>query len=197
MELQHLEIQNKIYEIRGRRVMLDFDLAEIYGVETRALKQAVRRNMERFPNDFMFELTEFEFNSLKNSMTSQIVISNKGGIRYMPFAFTEQGVAMLTSVLNSPKAIQANINIMRAFVAVREYLLSNASLSVEVAQLRERVLLLERATDDNIEAINDLSEDSGKEFDTIYDAIAALSVRLPQLKKPRKQIGFKQGGEKA
>lgn len=106
--------------VRGQRVMLGFDLAELYQVETRTLKQAVRRNIERFPSDFMFEITESEYNYLKNSMTSQIVISNeRGGRRYMPFAFTEQGVAMLSSVLRSETAIQANIAIMRAFVAMR------------------------------------------------------------------------------
>lgn len=106
--------------VRGQRVMLDFDLAELYQVETRTLKQAVRRNIERFPSDFMFEITESEYNYLKNSMTSQIVISNeRGGRRYMPFAFTEQGVAMLSSVLRSETAIQVNIAIMRAFVAMR------------------------------------------------------------------------------
>ena len=121
MELQ--PIQSKIYEIRGQRVMLDFDLAELYQVETRTLKQAVRRNIERFPSDFMFEITESEYNYLKNSMTSQIVISNeRGGRRYMPFAFTEQGVAMLSSVLRSETAIQVNIAIMRAFVAMRNYI---------------------------------------------------------------------------
>lgn len=106
--------------VRGQRVMLDFDSAELYQVETRTLKQAVRRNIERFPSDFMFEITESEYNYLKNSMTSQIVISNeRGGRRYMPFAFTEQGVAMLSSVLRSETAIQVNIAIMRAFVAMR------------------------------------------------------------------------------
>ena len=121
MELQ--TIQSKIYEIRGQRVMLDFDLAELYQVETRTLKQAVRRNIERFPEDFMFEITEAEYNSLKNSLTSQIVISNeRGGRRYMPFAFTEQGVAMLSSVLRRGTAIQVNIAIMRAFVAIRNTL---------------------------------------------------------------------------
>jgi len=120
--------------------MLDFDLAEIYEVETRTLKQAVRRNMERFPDDFMLELTGIEYNVLRDSLTSQFVISNKGGIRYMPFAFTEMGVAMLSSILHSEKAIQANINIMRAFVAVREYILARASESVEISNLRERVL---------------------------------------------------------
>ena len=194
MELQL--IQNKIFEIRGRRVMLDYDLAEIYEVETGALKRAVRRNMERFPNDFMFELSNDEYNNLKIRLRCQFGILEIHDIRgkhpkYPPFAFTEHGIAMLSGVLHSPIAIQANINIMRAFVAVREYLLARASESIEIAQLRERVLILEQATDDNIKAINDLSEDTGKEFETIYDAIGALSVKLPKIDEPRRPIGFK------
>ena len=110
MELE--VIQNKIFEIRGFKVMLDFDLALLYDVENKRLKEAVCRNSNRFPEDFMFELTEMEFNSLR----SQIVTSNRGGVRYMPFAFTEQGIAMLSSILNSEKAIEINISIIRAFV---------------------------------------------------------------------------------
>lgn len=136
MELQQ-PIQSKIYEIRGQRVMLDFDLAELYQVETRALKQAVRRNIERFPEDFMFEITEPEYNYLKNSLTSQIVISNeRGGRRYMPFAFTEQGVAMLSSVLRSRTAIQVNIAIMRAFVAMRNYITTTTTVTAELSEIR-------------------------------------------------------------
>ena len=110
-------IQNKIFEIRGFKVMLDFDLAILYNIETKSLKQSVRRNISRFPEDFMFELTEIELNSLR----SQIVTSNRGGLRYMPFAFTEQGIAMLSSVLNSEKAIEVNISIIRAFVTFRQF----------------------------------------------------------------------------
>lgn len=108
MELQL--IQNKIHEIRGQRVMMDYDLAEMYSVETRSLKQAVKRNKGRFPSDFMFELSIIEWESL----ISQNVISNRGGNRFLPFAFTEQGVAMLSSVLRSDKAIEINIQIIRA-----------------------------------------------------------------------------------
>jgi hypothetical protein len=191
MELQQ-PIQSKIYEIRGQRVMLDFDLAELYQVETRALKQAVRRNIERFPEDFMFEITEPEYNYLKNSLTSQIVISNeRGGRRYMPFAFTEQGVAMLSSVLRSRTAIQVNIAIMRAFVAMRNYITTTTTVTAELSEIRARLALLERADEDNAEAVNDLSEDMRKELDNIYEAIAALSVRIPEVKKPREPIGFK------
>ena len=194
MELQQ-PIQSKIYEIRGQRVMLDFDLAELYQVETRALKQAVRRNIERFPEDFMFEITEPEYNYLKTSLTSQIVISNeRGGRRYMPFAFTEQGVAMLSSVLRSRTAIQANIAIMRAFVAMRNYITTTTTVTAELSEIRARLALLERADEDNAEAVNDLSEHMRKELDNIYEAIAALSVRIPEVKKPREPIGFKKNG---
>ena len=191
MELVVSTIENKIYEIRGCRVMLDFDLAEIYEVETRTLKQAVRRNIERFPDDFMFELTELEYNLLKDRLRSQIVTLEIGDGRgkypkFAPFAFTELGVAMLSSVLRSDKAIRANINIMRAFVAVREYLLARASESVEIAQLRERVLMLEQATGNNTEAIS-----------TLYTAIDKLlkSPPRPQLDKDRILIGYKRADE--
>ena len=190
MELQ--PIQSKIYEIRGQRVMLDFDLAELYQVETRTLKQAVRRNIERFPSDFMFEITESEYNYLKNSMTSQIVISNeRGGRRYMPFAFTEQGVARLSSVLRSETAIQVNIAIMRAFVAMRNYITTTTQITAELSEIRAKLALLERADEDNAEAVNDLSEDMRKELDNIYQAIAALSIKVPQARKVGQPIGFK------
>lgn len=190
MELQ--PIQSKIYEIRGQRVMLDFDLAELYQVETRTLKQAVRRNIERFPSDFMFEITESEYNYLKNSMTSQIVISNeRGGRRYMPFAFTEQGVAMLSSVLRSETAIQVNIAIMRAFVAMRNYITTTTQITAELSEIRAKLALLERADEDIAEAVNDLSEDMRKELDNIYQAIAALSIKVPQARKVGQPIGFK------
>lgn len=184
-------IRSKIHEIRGRRVMLDFDLAALYGVETKVLKQAVRRNIERFPADFMFEITIEEYNLLTISLRSQFVTSNKGGVRYMPFAFTEMGVAMLSSVLRSDVAIQANIAIMRTFVAMRDYVLSSTAVSAELSEIRAKLALLERANDDNAEAVNDLSEDTRKEFDNIYDAIAALSVRIPKAQPPRRAIGFK------
>lgn len=195
MELQ--PIQSKIYEIRGQRVMLDFDLAELYQVETRTLKQAVRRNIERFPSDFMFEITESEYNYLKNSMTSQIVISNeRGGRRYMPFAFTEQGVAMLSSVLRSGTAIQVNIAIMRAFVAMRNYITTTTQITAELSEIRAKLALLERADEDNAEAVNDLSEDMRKELDNIYQAIAALSIKVPQARKVGQPIGFKRTDDK-
>ena len=183
-------IQNKIYLIRGVRVMLDYDLAELYQVETKVLKQCVRRNLDRFPEDFMFELTETEYNSLIISLRSQFVTSNtKGGRRYMPFAFTEHGVIMLAALLRSDIAVQMSIRITRAFVAMRNYVMSTQQLSAELEALKAKLELLERNDEENLLAINDLSEDVRKEIDSIYQALAALSVRPPD--PPRPKIGFK------
>lgn len=173
--------------------MLDFDLAELYQVETRALKQAVRRNIERFEgDDFMFELSEDEYNVLKDRLRSQNVILEIDGRgkypKYPPFAFTEIGVAMLSSVLRSNAAIQANRAIMRAFVAMRNYITTTTQITSELAEIRAKLTLLERADEDNAEAINDLSEDMRKELDSIYQAIAALSIKPVQT---RKKIGYK------
>ena len=187
-------IQNKIHEIRGTRVMLDYDLAELYQVETKRLKEAVRRNIERFEGeDFMFELTHEEYNSLIINLRTQISTSNaKGGRRYLPFAFTEQGVAMLSSVLRSETAILVNRNIIRTFVAMRNYIMSTQHLESELQILKSKIELLERNDNDNLEAINDLSEDIRKEIDDIYIAIAALSVKPTEAAtKPYKKIGFK------
>ena len=136
-------IQNKIFEIRGCKVMLDFDLALMYNIETKVFKQSVRRNINRFPEDFMFELTEIEFNSLR----SQIVTSNRGGIRYMPFAFTEHGIAMLSSVLNSEKAIEVNISIIRAFVTFRQF-------SLTYNELKDKITAIEEQFPDIYKALN-------------------------------------------
>lgn len=186
-------IQNKIHEIRGVRVMLDFDLAALYQVETRVLKQTVRRNLDRFPEDFMFELTEQEHNSLIISLRSQIVTSNeKGGRRYMPYAFTEHGVIMLASLLRSELAINASIQITRAFVAMRNFIMSTQHIESELAALKARLELLERNDEDNLKAINDLSEDMRQEIDNIYQAIAVLSVQRPaEPQNTVKKIGFK------
>ena len=186
-------IQDKIYQVRGVRVMLDFDLAELYQVETKVLKQTVRRNLDRFPEDFMFELTEQEHNSLIISLRSQFVTSNnKGGRRYMPFAFTEHGVIMLASLLRSDTAIQTSIKITRAFVAMRNYIMSTQHLESELTALKAKLELLERNDEENLEAINDLSEDVRHEIDSIYMAIAALSVKpADESDKPVKKIGFK------
>lgn len=161
-------IENKIYEIRGQRVMLDFDLAEMYEVETKYLKRIVRRNITRFPEDFMFELSNNEVNSLIDSLRCQIGTSNKGGNRYAPFAFTEQGVAMLSGLLNSEKAIQVNINIMRAFVRMRQYLLSNIPQR-ELEELKKRIEYLE-------EDISSDRENYDKQFEELFTAFTKLSA---------------------
>ncbi|TDE03169.1 ORF6N domain-containing protein [Flavobacterium hiemivividum] len=127
-------IKNKIFEIRGQKVMLDFDLAQLYETSTKVLKQAVRRNINRFPDDFMFELAPIELESLR----SQIVTSNRGGLRYMPFAFTEQGVAMLSSVLNNEKAIEINIAIIRSFVSLRKFALNYEELTKRLTEIENQ-----------------------------------------------------------
>ena len=127
-------ITSKIYLIRGHKVMLDRDLADLYGVQTRVLKQAVRRNNDRFPSDFMFELTRVEFENLR----SQIVTSSWGGLRYLPMAFTEQGVAMLSCVLNSNRAIQVNIQIIRTFTRLRNMLAAHKDLKRKIEAMEEK-----------------------------------------------------------
>ncbi|MGD9556145.1 MAG: ORF6N domain-containing protein [Mangrovibacterium sp.] len=192
-------IQSKIYEIRGIRVMLDFDLAAMYEVPTKALKQAVRRNIKRFPDDFMFELTNDEYNHLITNTRSQFVtLENEDGRgkfpKYAPFAFTEQGVAMLSSVLRSEKAIEVNINIMRAFVAIRNYLLTQASVSAEIKELWQHVKALEEQSEENLKAINDLSEENQTSLDEIYLALSELAAKQKQInqssKTPKRAIGF-------
>ena len=187
-------VQDLIYEIRGKKVMLDSDLAKLYQIETRALKQAVRRNPERFPEDFMFELTPDEHKSLIISMRSQSVTSNShwnNHTRYAPFAFTEQGVAMLSSVLKSEVAILTNIAIMRAFVQVRELLLTSTSLSAELKELRAKVDLLQLQQEEDLGSLNDLSEEVRNDIDNLYMAIGQLAARLEEKKnEPRKRIGF-------
>mgnify|MGYP003739354543 CR=1 FL=1 len=167
MELQ--VIQNKIYEIRGLRVMLDFDLAELYGIETRVLKQSVRRNITRFPNDFMFQLSKQEWKEL---ITICDMLPEK--IKFspaLPFAFTEQGVAMLASVLNSPKAIEVNIEIVRAFVVLRQYALGFAELN----QKLEAFMI-----------------ETNMQFNDIYQALTEMASKTEQDNKPRNPIGYKQ-----
>ena len=190
MELQ--PIQSKIYEIRGQRVMLDFDLAELYQVETRVLKQAVRRNIERFPEDFMLRLSAKEANRLIDIGRSQNVIPQGYNIGSSEmFAFTEEGVAMLSGVLRSKAAVQVNIAIMRAFVAMRNYITTTTTVTAELSEIRARLALLEQTGKDNAEAVSDLSEDMRRELDSIYQAIGALSVKLPQTRKPSQPVGFR------
>ena len=185
-------VQNLIYEIRGQKVMLDFDLAKLYKVTTSALNQAVKRNSERFPADFMFQLTGEEV----LNMRSQIVIASKRNTSTPPFAFTEQGVAMLASVLKSPIAVATSISIMRAFVQVRQYLLTTASMSFELKELRAKVDLLAMQQEENLGAVNDLSEDVRQDIDSLYLAIGELSSKIEEKKRePRRKIGFEQNIE--
>ena len=179
-------IQSKIYEIRGQRVMLDFDLAQMYGTETAQLKRAVRRNKKRFDGeDFMFELNKEEFEFLR----AQFVTSNqRGGTRYMPFAFTEQGVAMLSSILNSEVAIEINISIMRAFIAVRQLIANpppdkHSLLQKEVKELKQYIE--EIFTDQN-----DINEDTRMQLELINQTLAELQVHQKLSDKPHRPIGF-------
>ena len=189
MELE--VIKNKIYEIRGQRVMLDRDLAHLYGVETKVLNQAVKRNAERFPEDFMFRLTKEEMNELVTNCDRFEKLKHSS---IPSCAFTEQGVAMLSSVLKSATAIQVNIAIMRAFVTMRNYVASVSAASAELAEFKERLMLIEQSCKDNADAVSDLSEDMQKELDDIYIALSQLADKQKTLGnyKNRNKIGFKQ-----
>lgn len=174
MEIQ--KIQSRIYEIRGQKVMMDYDLALLYETETKVLKQSVRRNISRFPADFMFELTKTEFQFLR----SQIVTLETGKgkhSKYLPFAFTEQGVAMLASILNSPKAIEVNIAIVRTFVFIRQYALSHKELTDKLRKLEARY---------------------NRKFKDISAAIHFLLQKdqLEKNQKERGRIGFKTENKK-
>lgn len=165
-----LVIENKIYEIRGQKVMLDFDLAEMYGVETKNLNKAVKRNIERFPDDFMFQLSKEEAKELASNIRCQNGTLSEMWFRYTPYAFTEQGVAMLSGLLRSPRAIEVNINIMRAFVRMRRYLLTHASKQ-ELEELRKRIEYLE-------EDVSADRESYEQQFDELFSAFARLSATI-------------------
>ncbi|MBO5497776.1 MAG: ORF6N domain-containing protein [Bacteroidales bacterium] len=157
------------------------------------LNQAVKRNMKRFPEDFMFQLNSEEYEILM----SQFVISSWGGTRKLPYVFTEQGLAMLSGLLNSDVAIKVNIAIMRTFVAIRNHLYTTQRVTAELEAIKAKMERLERNDEDNLEAINNLSEDMRLEIDTIYQAIAALSVKEPSKQEPQRQkIGFKTSKDK-
>jgi phage regulator Rha-like protein len=180
-------IQNRIYEIRGERVMLDRDLAILYNIETRILNQAVKRNPKRFPPDFMFQLTKEEFESLRsqietldssNSLTSQIVTLKTGRgkhTKFMPYAFTEQGVAMLSGVLNSDKAIEMHVAIMRAFVEIKKIVLRQTDLKEQMKEIKERL------------------GEHDVQLNQIYDAMEnLLDEKAAQRKwEDREKIGFR------
>ena len=165
-------LMNKIYIIRNQKVMLDRDQAALYVVETKRLKEQVKRNIERFPDDFMFELTDLEFNNWRSQFTTSN--SDKMGLRYKPFAFTEHGVLMLSSVLNSPKAIQVNIQIMRVFTRIRQSLTDNTELRLIIEEIRKK-------TDNNT-----------KNIEVIFQYFDELLDKKEKV-KPRTQIGYKVG----
>ena len=186
-------IQSKIYEIRGQRVMLDFDLAELYQVETRVLKQAVRRNIERFAgDDFMFELSESEYNVLKDKLRSQFVILKIDGRgkypKYPPFAFTEQGVAMLSSVLRGETAILVNRSIMRAFVAMRQ-LVANPPAD-RIGRLETEMRQIKEYLEDVFADQNDINEDTRIQLELINRTLAELQTKNRQNFPTRRPIGF-------
>ena len=187
---QNLEpIRSKIYEIRGQRVMLDRDLAELYGVETRRLNEQVKRNIERFPEDFMFQLTKGEFEILKSQIATSKLTERRGGTQKLPYAFTEHGVAMLSSVLRSPLAIQMNIGIIRTFIEFRRtpQSLPQSNSTIEIAQLRKDFEDLKLDIEDILHDQNDINESTRAQLDAISEALAELQPREP---KPRRRIGF-------
>lgn len=161
-------ITNKIYLIREQKVMIDKDLAELYQVETKQLKRQVRRNIERFPEDFMFELTKQEFDNLR----SQFGTSNWGGNRYAPLVFTEQGVAMLSSVLSSPTAIKVNIQIIRVFTKIREMLTDNLSVKLEIEEIKKKLT------------------NHSKNIELVFNYLDEL-IEKKDNETPRKKIGYK------
>jgi hypothetical protein len=168
--ISNKEIENKIYLIRGQKVMFDKDLAELYHVETRALNQAVLRNTKRFPDDFMFQLSRKEWENLK----SQIVISSWGGRRQLPYVFTEHGVLMLSSVLNSKRAVSVNIQIMRIFIKIREMIISSKDILLKLEQLEKGV------------------KNHDGEIKLIFKYLQQL-INPPS--PPRKRIGYKRSSE--
>ena len=182
------KIQSKIYEIRGRKVMLDTDLAELYEVETKNLKRAVRANIERFPDDFMFELTKEEYNSLR---CKNFTIKNGRGqhSKYLPFAFTREGIAMLSGLLRSPIAIQANINIMRAFFQMQEALLTVSNTQLQLEQIRTEIQQIKIEMNDTLADQNDINEATRAQLDAISTALSELQSKEPR-KHERRPIGF-------
>lgn len=178
-------IQNKIHEIRGNRVMLDFDLAAMYKIETRRLKEQVKRNKERFPEDFMFQLSEFEWKQLIaicDNLPETVKFSPA-----LPFAFTEQGIAMLSSVLHTPIAIEVNIQIMRTFVVVRQYMLNTSNQSKEIENMKSQIGLLHH----DIEALIKDHEIYDGQLDEIYMALSELAKKKKTIHKLQNPIGFK------
>ena len=167
-------IKQKIYEIRGRRVMLDKDLADLYQVTTGNLNKAVKRNIKRFPPDFMFQLTNAEFEELKANLIFQNGTSSWGGTRKLPFAFTREGIAMLSGILRSEVAVQANINIMRAFFQMQEALLIVSNTQLQLEQIRAEIKQLRTDMNDTLADQNEINELTRAQLDAISDALMEL-----------------------
>ncbi len=181
-------VRSKIYEIRGQKVMLDRDLAELYNVTTSNLNKAVKRNIKRFPEDFMFQLTQMEFDELKANLIFQNGTSNWGGTRKLPYAFTEQGLAMLSGLLNSDIAIQVNINIMRAFVAIRKMVTANP-VALRLSTLERNFEELKQDLEEIFTDYNDINEDTRAQLEAINTALADLQTEKRNI-PARKRIGF-------
>jgi hypothetical protein len=167
------KILNKIYVIRNKKVMIDYDLAEMYGVETKYLKRQVKRNIDRFPKDFMFELINKEFENLR----SQIGTSSWGGIRYTPMAFTEQGVAMLSSIVNSKTAVEVNIRIIRVFTKLRQFALTHKEILLQLSRLEKEV------------------KGNSKDIENIFMVLKEL-IEKQKNPMPRNKIGFRRLSDK-
>lgn len=200
------KVQYAITVLRGKQVLMDFQLAELYGVETKRLNEAVKRNVQRFPEDFMFRVSKEELSNMRSQFattypqrigneTFGALISHRPSDRRtanaLPYAFTEQGVAMLSSVLRSETAVQVNIAIMRAFVMARQIISETREHTLAINELRTRMQMLEDALENNLGAVNDLGEEMRNELENIYNAIGALSVKYQKPpKQDRNPIGF-------
>lgn len=180
-------IQSKIYEIRGQKVMLDFDLAFLYGTETKYLKRSVKSNLKRFPSDFMFELTKAEWDTLR---CKNCTLNGGRGKhpKYLPYAFTELGVSMLSSILNSELAIEVNIGIMRAFVAVRQIIALPPT--DKLAELQSEVAELKSYVEEILSDQNDINEETAMQLELINQSLAELQMKKRREEKPRNPIGF-------
>ena len=200
--LANKSMQDIIYDIRGVKVMLDYDLAAIYGVETRTLNQAVKRNMERFPQDFMFRLTESEWENVKrnllvDNMPSQIVIAspNRRNKSAPPYAFTEHGAVMLASVLRSPSAVQMSVMVTRAFIAMRQALSSMLSYDLKIEQLSHKVDQLNAHVEEILHDQNDINQLQSQFNSEVALQIEVINDALDQLREKRDEpsnpIGFK------
>jgi hypothetical protein len=168
------KILNRIYVVRGEKVMLDRDLAELYGIETKRLKEAVRRNISRFPKDFMFEMNQKEFENWRSQFATSK--EDKQGLRYAPFCFTEQGVTMLSCILNSKTAIEVNLRVIRVFVKMREYALTHKEILLQLAKLEKEV------------------KGNSKDIENIFMVLKELVEKQSKPVAPRQKIGFKQHG---